>query len=140
MIRRRQSLRWLSKVFSFVFRGRRSNPAPFSSGGLAVAQRFAAIGEGFGDVQSADTIGSVKVSERAGDTQDAVEAACRELHRFSGLAQERETFRIGRGDFVEELACELSIGANAFDAACCQAGALAVAGRSDARADLPTAF
>jgi hypothetical protein len=58
---------------------------------LAVAKGFAAIGEGFGDVQTADTIGSVKVSERARHAQDAVEAACGELHRFGSLAQERET-------------------------------------------------
>jgi hypothetical protein len=52
-------------------------PGAFSlSCGLAVAKGFAAIGEGLGDVQTADAIGGVKVSERARHAQDAVEPAC----------------------------------------------------------------
>lgn len=54
---------------------------------LPLAQRFAAIAQGLGDVKAADAFLPVEIGQRAGNAQGAVEAARRQRQRLGRLPQ-----------------------------------------------------
>ena len=69
---------------------------------------------------------AVKVRQGAGDAQDAVVAAGRELHAIGGLVKKGSALFVGGGDFFQQGAVSFGIYADflagepkAFSLACC---------------------
>ena len=84
---------------------------PAQAGHRLVARRLAPVAERFGDMDPADLLGPGEIGDRAGDAEDAVEAARRKPHRRRGIGEELAPRLVGRRDLVEQLAVGFGIGA-----------------------------
>ena len=87
----------------------------------------------------ADHVLAVQIGEGTGDAQHLLIAACREPHRFRGLAQEREAGLVGLRDRFKHGAARLGVGVP-IEAKGAVARCLDVASLSDARLDVGAAF
>jgi len=61
-------------------------------------------------MHAADLLGGVEIGERAGDTQHAVIAACRQAHRVGGVAQQRKPGSVRAGYFFEYRSRDRGVG------------------------------
>src|SRR3954464_14642950 len=83
---------------------------------------------------------AVEIGERAGDLEDAVEAAGREPHGVGRLAHEGEAVPVGTGDLLDQRRRAGGVGGDALDAERGEALRLHPPRRGDAPGDLGRAF
>jgi hypothetical protein len=88
-------------------------------------------------MDSANLLGSRKISDGAGDAQDTVEAAGREPHRRGCICEELAAGLVGRCDLVEKLAVGLGVRARSMTVV---AICLDLPSGCDAAGDLGAAF
>src|SRR5207237_6176605 len=98
---------------------------------------LAAIAKRLGNMDAADLLGAGEVGDRAGDAQDAVEAAGRQAHCGSSVGEKLAAGVVGRRDLIEEFAIGFGISARTVTV---EAFRLDLAGSGDAAGDFGTTF